>query len=109
MKKTMIGLALAAMTALPVLAQDTEKKLYFFNWTDYYPVELLAKFEAETGIEVILDGFDSNDTLLAKLQSGGTAYDVIGLARFLWRAFSSLPRPFARRRWGSGSRAMNAG
>ncbi len=26
----------------------------------------------------------------------------------LWRAFSSLPLPFARRRWGSGSRAMNA-
>ena len=31
-----------------------------------------------------------------------------GLARLLWRAFSSLPGPFARRRWGFGSRAMNA-
>lgn len=31
-----------------------------------------------------------------------------GLARGLWRAFSSLPGAFARRRWGSGSRAMNA-
>lgn len=30
-----------------------------------------------------------------------------GLARLLWRAFSSLSGPFARRRWGSGSRAMN--
>ena len=30
-----------------------------------------------------------------------------GLARLLWRAFSSLPWPFARRRWGFGSRAMN--
>ena len=69
--------ALAAMLALPATAQDAEKTLYFYNWTDYYPVELLAKFEAETGIKVILDGFDSNDTLLAKLQSGGAAYDVI--------------------------------
>ena len=33
---------------------------------------------------------------------------LAGLARILWRAFSSLPGPFARRRWGSGSRAMNA-
>ena len=33
---------------------------------------------------------------------------AIGLARLLWRAFSSLPGPFARMRWGSGSRAMNA-
>jgi hypothetical protein len=31
-----------------------------------------------------------------------------GLALLLWRAISSLPVPFARRRWGSGSRAMNA-
>lgn len=30
-----------------------------------------------------------------------------GLARVLWRAFSSLPGPFSRRRWGFGSRAMN--
>lgn len=77
MKKTLTGLALAAMTALPAIAQDAEKTLYFYNWTDYYPVDLLAKFEDETGIKVILDGFDSNDTLLAKLQSGGAAYDVI--------------------------------
>lgn len=32
----------------------------------------------------------------------------LGLARLLWRAFSSLPGPFARRRWGPGSRVMNA-
>jgi hypothetical protein len=31
-----------------------------------------------------------------------------GLARVLWRAFSSLHGPFARMRWGSGSRAMSA-
>jgi hypothetical protein len=30
------------------------------------------------------------------------------LARHWWRAFSSLAGPFARRRWGSGNRAMNA-
>ena len=76
-RNTLAAAALAAILALPAAAQDAEKTLYFYNWTDYYPVELLAKFEAETGIKVILDGFDSNDTLLAKLQSGGAAYDVI--------------------------------
>lgn len=67
----------AAALGLPAAAQDAEKVLYFYNWTDYYPVELLAKFEEETGIKVILDGYDSNETLLAKLQTGGAAYDVI--------------------------------
>ncbi|CAB4647470.1 unannotated protein [freshwater metagenome] len=48
-----------------------------YNWTDYIDPALLDKFEAETGIEVILDTFDSNETLLAKLQSGATGYDII--------------------------------
>lgn len=56
---------------------EEEKVLYFYNWTDYYPVELLAKFEKETGIKVTLDGYDSNETLISKLQAGGANYDVI--------------------------------
>jgi hypothetical protein len=38
----------------------------------------------------------------------GMLQQMNGLARFLWRAFSSVRGPFARMRWGSGSRAMNA-
>lgn len=56
---------------------DEEKVLYFYNWTDYFPASLLPKFEAETGIKVIQDGYDSNETLIAKLQAGGAKYDVI--------------------------------
>jgi len=48
-----------------------------YNWTDYVDPEELKRFTAETGIEVILDTYDSNETLLAKLQSGATGYDVI--------------------------------
>ena len=47
-------------------AEDT---LNFYNWTDYTPPELLQKFEDETGIKVVLDTYDSNETLLAKLQA----------------------------------------
>ncbi len=69
------GLVLACLS-LPAAA-DEAKELFFYNWTDYYPVELLAKFEKETGIKVTMDGYDSNETLLAKLQAGGGGYDVI--------------------------------
>ena len=48
-----------------------------YNWSDYIDPAILDKFTEETGIEVILDVFDSNETLLAKLQSGSTGYDVI--------------------------------
>jgi spermidine/putrescine transport system substrate-binding protein len=48
-----------------------------YNWTDYIDPEELKRFTAETGIEVVLDTYDSNETLLAKLQAGATGYDVI--------------------------------
>jgi len=53
-------------------------KLNLYNWADYTPDELVAKFEAETGIQVTVDTYDSNETLLAKLQAGGgsTGYDL---------------------------------
>jgi spermidine/putrescine transport system substrate-binding protein len=52
-------------------------ELYFYNWSNYFPPELIAKFEKETGIDVTLDVYDSNETLLAKLQAGATGYDLI--------------------------------
>lgn len=52
------------------------KELYFYIWSNYYPPALLRKFEEETGIHVTMDSFDSNETLLAKLQAGGGGYDV---------------------------------
>jgi len=52
-------------------------ELNLYNWTDYISPDLLKRFEAETGITVNLDNYDSNETLLAKLQAGGANYDVI--------------------------------
>lgn len=72
-----IGIVFAGLVAAQSAKAEEEKILYFYNWTDYYPVELLAKFEQDTGIKVTLDGYDSNETLLAKLQAGGANYDVI--------------------------------
>ena len=52
-------------------------ELNLYNWTDYISPELLDRFESETGITVNLDNFDSNETMLSKLQAGGANYDVI--------------------------------
>ncbi|MGE3877088.1 MAG: extracellular solute-binding protein [Parvibaculaceae bacterium] len=72
-----LAMPLLALVLATGAGAEEEKVLYFYNWTDYYPVELLAKFEKETGIKVTLDGYDSNETLISKLQSGGANYDVI--------------------------------
>ena len=45
-------------------------KLSIYHWFEYIPQELLNKFSDETGIEVTMDTYDSNETLLANLKAG---------------------------------------
>lgn len=74
-RRVMAGLAMmAALTAGEARAAG---ELYLYNWTNYFPPDLLKAFESETGIKVILDTYDSNETMLAKLQAGGGGYDVV--------------------------------
>ncbi|CAN5532422.1 spermidine/putrescine ABC transporter substrate-binding protein PotD [soil metagenome] len=54
-----------------------EKALNFYNWADYVAESTVPDFEKQTGIKVTQDFFSSNEDLLAKLQAGGTGYDVI--------------------------------
>ncbi|NCC89916.1 MAG: extracellular solute-binding protein [Spirochaetia bacterium] len=54
------------------------EKLYLYNWTYYTPDELVAKFEKETGIDVIIDNFASNEEMFAKVMAGGNkGYDIL--------------------------------
>lgn len=52
-------------------------ELYLYTWVEYIDPEIMGAFKEECGVEVIEDNFDSNETLLAKLQAGGANYDVI--------------------------------
>ena len=54
-----------------------EGKLVLYHWFEYIPAELLAEFTAETGIDVTMDTFDSNEAMLATLKAGGMGtYDL---------------------------------
>jgi spermidine/putrescine transport system substrate-binding protein len=55
-----------------------DNKLYLYNWTYYTPDALVAKFEEETGIDVIIDNFASNEEMFAKVMAGGNkGYDIL--------------------------------
>ncbi|WP_428035421.1 polyamine ABC transporter substrate-binding protein [Amphritea sp.] len=56
---------------------QAEEVLNFYNWSDYIAEDTLAKFEAETGIKVVYDVYDSNETLEAKLLAGNSGYDLV--------------------------------
>jgi putrescine transport system substrate-binding protein len=54
-----------------------ERVLNVYNWYDYIKPEVLRQFQAQTGIHVHYDVFDSNETLAAKLLAGHSGYDVV--------------------------------
>ena len=57
--------------------------IYVYNWGEYISdgsddsMDVIAEFEALTGINVEYTTFDSNESLFAKLKSGSASYDVI--------------------------------
>lgn len=54
-----------------------DKTISVYNWGDYIDEDLIAKFEEETGYKVIYSTFDSNEAMIAKINQGGTHYDVV--------------------------------
>ncbi len=68
---------LTLLTTLILSSVVAQGELYIYNWTGYTNEEMVAKFTQETGIRVILDTFDSNETLLSRLKSGATGYDIV--------------------------------
>jgi len=67
----------ATAPGAPAAPAAEEKVLSIYNWSDYIAEDTIAKFEAETGIKVIYDVFDSNEGLEAKLMSGDAGYDIV--------------------------------
>jgi spermidine/putrescine-binding protein len=72
--KSMVPVALAVLFSAVAQAQP---QVSVYNWTDYIGETTLADFQAKTGIKVIYDVFDSNETLEGKLLAGRTGYDVV--------------------------------
>jgi len=54
-----------------------ETELNIYNWSDYIAEDTVANFEKETGVKVKYDTYESNEELLAKLQVGGSGYDIV--------------------------------
>ena len=66
-----------AAFALIAGAAAAEGELKVYHWFEYMPQELVEKFEAETGIDVTIDTYDSNEAMLAALKAGRLgSYDV---------------------------------
>jgi putrescine transport system substrate-binding protein len=67
---------LAAVTSASSAAGE-EARLHVYNWSDYIAPDTIPRFEAETGIKVTYDVYDSNEVVEAKLLAGSSGYDVV--------------------------------
>jgi len=52
------------------------KKLFVYNFSDYFAEDTIDNFVSQTGINTNLDYFDTNEMAEARLITGGSGYDV---------------------------------
>lgn len=84
MKKKIIAMLLCTAMLGTMLTGCNEKKeednreLVLYTWEGLFPQEVLDSFEEEKGIKIISSNFDSNETMLEKVQqSDGKDYDLV--------------------------------
>ena len=77
MKSKLYAGALFAATLFTTNAMANDQELYFYNWSEYIPSEVLEDFTKETGIKVIYSTYESNESMYAKLKTQGTGYDLV--------------------------------
>ena len=57
--------------------EDGDNVVYVYNWGDYVDPDTITQFEEETGIRVIMDEFDTNESMYPLVAAGAERYDVI--------------------------------
>ena len=67
----------AALALLSPPAKAEERTVNFYNWSNYIAPGVLEDFTRETGIKVVYDTFDANETLETRLLAGKSGYDVV--------------------------------
>ncbi len=85
--------AAAAPAAAPATAAATGEpcKLNLFIWSEYIDPEIVANFEKEFSCKVTIDLYEDNESMMSKLQGGGTAlYDIVVPGQYLIPVMAKL-------------------
>jgi spermidine/putrescine transport system substrate-binding protein/spermidine/putrescine transport system permease protein len=78
-----VGAAVSGLALLMVFAIGGQThrakggELNVFIWSNYLPDNVIAEFERRYDAKLNVELYDSNEALLARLQSGGASYDIV--------------------------------
>jgi len=75
--KKIILVTLVLSLSLVLLACSSRPKLRLLNWGEYINDAVVEKFEAETGIDLVISVADSNELFYSKIKSKTTAFDLV--------------------------------
>ncbi len=53
------------------------EQVVIYNWGEYIDPEVLDMFEEETGIDIVYEEFETNESMYPKVQAGAVAYDLV--------------------------------
>ena len=68
---------LVAVLIAPTGCGKSRPVLSVYTWSDYIKPELVRRFEREHACRVVLDTFESNEAMYAKLKAGASGYDLL--------------------------------
>ena len=74
--KTMLIAGALASSAL-ISGCGKQDELHIYTWCDYIAPEVIEGFQERYNCNIVIDTFDSNEAMYAKLKAGGTGYDII--------------------------------
>ena len=92
------GLGLAAVVlarqpgflASPAYAEDLGSTMSLATWPNYHDPATFEAFTAATGVAVEVNVFGSNEEMLAKLQAGGTGWDLFVPTNYTISTYAGL-------------------
>ena len=78
MSRSLRALALILAAAATACSADAaDKQLFLYNWADFIGTGTIERFEQRTGIKVVYDTYDAEETMDARLLAGESGYDVV--------------------------------
>lgn len=80
MKNVLIKITSSIILSLTLLITgcgQPKPSLNVYTWSDYVDISLIQEFEKANNCKVVIDTFDSNESMYSKIKAGAVGYDII--------------------------------